>query len=241
MRASYPKRAIKCKVFVCITWKQIFHIHIFRSWIQTESFIVAKQECCRCGCICSCIIFLTGDRGSYLIFVRRFVYANTPTGTCVGRWSSSGLTTFLFEKDCRIANRRNRVLSKKFFFFIFLEKTLFEHLAASIYFPSSTFFPLILSLMAERLNQTAALFGIKLASWDDHTRSLLSLWQLRARAACGGSRWDRNPELSWDESQAWPVSKASCSSLSPCQDTSVLLSVLPPVLLSLRKRYEIHI
>lgn len=51
-----------------------------------------------------------------------------------------------------------------FFFFIFLEKTLFEHLAASIYFPSSTFFPLILSLMAERPNQTAALFGIKLAS-----------------------------------------------------------------------------
>lgn len=27
----------------------------------------------------------------------------------------------------------------------------------------------------------------------------------------------------------------------PCQDTSELLSLLPPVLLSLRKRYEIHI
>lgn len=49
------------------------------------------------------------------------------------------------------------------------------------------------------------------------------------------------PGLSRDESQARPVSKASCSSLSPCQDTSVLLGVLPPVLFSLRKRYEIHI
>lgn len=127
------------------------------------------------------------------------------------------------------------------FFFIFLENTLFEHFAASIYFPSSVFFPLILSLTAKRPNQTAALFGTKLSSWDDRTRSLLSLWRLRARAACGGSRRDCNPGLSWDESQARAVSKASCSRRSPCQDTSVLLSVLPPVLLSLRKRYEIHI
>lgn len=50
------------------------------------------------------------------------------------------------------------------FFFIFLEKTLFEHFAASIYFPSSVFFPLILSLMAKRPNQSAALFGTKLSS-----------------------------------------------------------------------------
>lgn len=34
-------------------------------------------------------------------------------------------------------------------FFTFLEKALFEHFAASIYFPSAIFFPLILSLMAE--------------------------------------------------------------------------------------------
>jgi len=49
-------------------------------------------------------------------------------------------------------------------FFIFLEKSLFEHFAASIYFPSSVFFPLILSLMAKRPDQTAALFGTKLSS-----------------------------------------------------------------------------
>lgn len=47
---------------------------------------------------------------------------------------------------------------------IFLEKTSFEHFSAFISFPSSVLFPLTLSLMTKGLNQTAALFGIKLPS-----------------------------------------------------------------------------